>query len=111
MLKNDPNDPRLKDLELEVIVHGAEAPTIWDLLPLAVIIGIFNCFKWIFWTKLLNKGPTEKEQYKAKLEQFYNKELTDEEVEQEILKIEQRNEKLKSSNKYKRALRYWKKNQ
>lgn len=110
MMKKNPNDPKLKEFELDVIVHGAEAPTVWDLLPISIIRGIFNLFKWIIWEKILGKGPTKRERLKKSLEKHYNRELTEEEVDLEIKKIEEYEERFRSSNKYKRALRWWKKN-
>lgn len=109
LMRKDPNNPILQTVEPEIRVLGAEAPTVWDLLPIAFVRSVVVFFKWLVWERLLSKGPTDREKFKRQLERVHNREFTEEDVDNEIAKYEERMERSRNSNRYKKYIRYKKK--
>jgi len=95
-------------IEPTISVKGAEMPTFFDLLPLVIIIGLYKIVKYLFYTQLFyhtimgNPRP-DRDQI---IRQQYD--LTEEEYQKAKERHQRKLERIKSSAKYKKYLRYQK---
>jgi hypothetical protein len=84
-----------------IYIYGATKPTFWDILPLAMIRGIYK------FIKHFNDKPLEPvEELRRHMELRDQTSYTTADAELEMKKIQERQKQLLNSNKYKRYLRW-----